>query len=124
MWFAKTAIDDPSPSERTFEDLVTSLYTAGLSVEARDGDLGSILLFAKVADQEMLLSAVYQSRFVLPPNFSTPMQPRHKPPDNTQDPGLPPRCMSSTAVVTDDALDPDGCGEAQGGVFADHGAGG
>ncbi|KAI9775126.1 MAG: hypothetical protein M1839_001437 [Geoglossum umbratile] len=54
--------DDPSPSERAFEHLVTSLYTAGLSVEARDGDLGSILLFAKVADEEILLNAVYQSR--------------------------------------------------------------
>ncbi|KAI9763846.1 MAG: hypothetical protein M1840_009030 [Geoglossum simile] len=54
--------DDPLPSERAFENLVTSLYTAGLSVEARDGDPGSILLFAKVADEEMLLSAVYQSR--------------------------------------------------------------
>ena|SRR5579862_2793748 len=63
----RTAIDDPSPSERAFENLVASLYTAGLSVEARDGDLGSILLFAKAADEEMLLSAVYQSRYPILP---------------------------------------------------------
>jgi hypothetical protein len=54
--------DDLSPSERAFEALVASLYAAGLSVEARDGDPGSVLLFVKVADEEMLLSAVYQSR--------------------------------------------------------------
>jgi hypothetical protein len=58
----KKPTDNPSLSEQTFECLVTSLYAAGLSVEARDGDPGSILLFVQVADQEMLLSAVYQSR--------------------------------------------------------------
>ncbi|KAH0545382.1 hypothetical protein FGG08_000523 [Glutinoglossum americanum] len=52
----------PSPSEQNFEALVSSLYAAGLSVEARDGESDSILLFVKVADEEMLLSAVYQSR--------------------------------------------------------------
>lgn len=48
-------------SEARFEKLVEALHDVGLSVEARDGDNDSIILFVKLEEQD-LVDAVYNSR--------------------------------------------------------------